>query len=1435
MVTTNWRAYPVNLPEDAFIGVLYANVVQTGDIVVYNASNWVFNTTGLQNGSHLPGLMGVEVDTLGSNTPPGTVLVAQSPYQFQGSTLYSDMTVYTASSGATVFAAGTMIFSWGLDNYNGGQVSPAAQQMTRNLLARFISDRPPVSNPGGPYTANVSQGLQFSGTASSDPDGTIITYQWDFGDGSTGTGATPTHTYSAIGTYTVTLIVTDNSGSRNSAQTTANISNPSSATLSSVAVSPTSVTGGGSAHGKVTLSGAAPTGGATVTLTSSNTAAAQVPASVTVAAGATTTTFSVTTSSVTSSTSVTLSGSYNGSVKTASLTVNSASVSGQIAFVQQKIATYSSASSVVATLAAAPHPGSALVLFSANNNVSVTAVTGGGVTWVQSSSGGTHSAIDIWYGLNSSGSGTAITVTYANATGSGGVNLSEFSGIATSNALDVAPATTSGISTNPTTPTAVTNNAFDLIVGAAAVTNVAPTTAGPTNSFTALSEAANLNKIVPAYRIVSAAGSYNTSWTESNDGWDTAIVALKAAGTTSTVSLSSVAVSPSSVTGGSSSTGTVTLSGAAPAGGATVTLTSSNTTAAQVPASVTVAAGATTATFSITTSSVANSTSVTLSGSYNGSVKTATLTVNPASTVSLSSVAVSPTTVTGGSSSSGTVTLSGAAPTGGATVTLTSSNTTAAQVPANVTVAAGATTATFSVTTSSVTSSTSVTLSGSYNGSVKTATLTVNPASTVSLSSVAVSPTTVTGGSSSSGTVTLSGAAPTGGATVTLTSSNTAAAQVPANVTVVAGATTATFSVTTSSVTSSTSVTLSGSYNGSVKTASLTVNSASVSGQIAFVQQKIATYSSASSVVATLAAAPHPGSALVLFSANNNVSVTAVTGGGVTWVQSSSGGTHSAIDIWYGLNSSGSGTAITVTYANATGSGGVNLSEFSGIATSNALDVAPATTSGISTNPTTPTAVTNNAFDLIVGAAAVTNVAPTTAGPTNSFTALSEAANLNKIVPAYRIVSAAGSYNTSWTESNDGWDTAIVALKAAGTTSTVSLSSVAVSPSSVTGGSSSTGTVTLSGAAPAGGATVTLTSSNTTAAQVPASVTVAAGATTATFSITTSSVANSTSVTLSGSYNGSVKTATLTVNPASTVSLSSVAVSPTTVTGGSSSSGTVTLSGAAPTGGATVTLTSSNTAAAQVPANVTVVAGATTATFSVTTSSVTSSTSVTLSGSYNGSVKTASLTVNSASVSGQIAFVQQKIATYSSASSVVATLAAAPHPGSALVLFSANNNVSVTAVTGGGVTWVQSSSGGTHSAIDIWYGLNSSGSGTAITVTYANATGSGGVNLSEFSGIATSNALDVAPATTSGISTSPTTPSAVTTNAHDLIVGAVADTDLAATTGGPTNSFTALTEAANANKIVPAYRIVSATGSYNTSWTEGNDGWDTAILALKSQ
>ncbi len=96
--------------------------------------------------------------------------------------------------------------------------------------------------------------------------------------------------------------------------------------------------------------------------------------------------------------------------------------------------------------------------------------------------------------------------------------------------------------------------------------------------------------------------------------------------------LSSVALSPTSVTGGSSSTGTITLSGPAPTYGATVNLSSNASAAtATVPSSVTVASGATSATFPVNTSAVTASTSVTISASYAGVTKTASLTVNPSS------------------------------------------------------------------------------------------------------------------------------------------------------------------------------------------------------------------------------------------------------------------------------------------------------------------------------------------------------------------------------------------------------------------------------------------------------------------------------------------------------------------------------------------------------------------------------------------------------------------------------------------------------------------------------------------------------------------------------------------------------------------------------------------------------------------------------------
>jgi hypothetical protein len=104
------------------------------------------------------------------------------------------------------------------------------------------------------------------------------------------------------------------------------------------------------------------------------------------------------------------------------------------------------------------------------------------------------------------------------------------------------------------------------------------------------------------------------------------------------------------------------------------------------------------------------------------------------------------------------------------------------------------------------------------------------------------------------------------------------------------------------------------------------------------------------------------------------------------------------------------------------------------------------------------------------------------------------------------------------------------------------LSGVSVNPSSVVGGNPSTGTVTLTAAAPSGGAAVSL-SDNSTATSVPASVTVAAGSTTANFTITTTSVIASTSSTISGTFGGVTRSAPMMVNPAASGQTATLTVS----------------------------------------------------------------------------------------------------------------------------------------------------------------------------------------------------------------------------------------------------------------------------------------------------
>lgn len=73
-------------------------------------------------------------------------------------------------------------------------------------------NQPPAANAGADVTTGVNQAVTLSGAGSSDADGTIASYVWNFGDGTSGSGVTVTKTYATAGTYTVTLTVTDNAG-----------------------------------------------------------------------------------------------------------------------------------------------------------------------------------------------------------------------------------------------------------------------------------------------------------------------------------------------------------------------------------------------------------------------------------------------------------------------------------------------------------------------------------------------------------------------------------------------------------------------------------------------------------------------------------------------------------------------------------------------------------------------------------------------------------------------------------------------------------------------------------------------------------------------------------------------------------------------------------------------------------------------------------------------------------------------------------------------------------------------------------------------------------------------------------------------------------------------------------------------------------------------
>ena len=123
-----------------------------------------------------------------------------------------------------------------------------AQSITLLVLPTGAPNQPPVAKAGATPTSGIAPlTVQFNSTGSSDPDGTIASYSWNFGDGSNGSGASPLHIYQNTGNYSAVLTVTDNGGA------TATASVAITATTDPNFINPTSGLTASGGKGKATL------------------------------------------------------------------------------------------------------------------------------------------------------------------------------------------------------------------------------------------------------------------------------------------------------------------------------------------------------------------------------------------------------------------------------------------------------------------------------------------------------------------------------------------------------------------------------------------------------------------------------------------------------------------------------------------------------------------------------------------------------------------------------------------------------------------------------------------------------------------------------------------------------------------------------------------------------------------------------------------------------------------------------------------------------------------------------------------------------------------------------------------------------------------------------------------------------------------------------
>ena len=468
---------------------------------------------------------------------------------------------------------------------------------------------------------------------------------------------------------------------------------------------------------------------------------------------------------------------------------------------------------------------------------------------------------------------------------------------------------------------------------------------------------------------------------------------------------------------------------------------------------------------------------------------------------------VNPTTVVGPGSAAATVYLVGLAD-ASTTVNL-SSNSSLAVISPTLTVPVGATSAATNVTTSGVATKSTATLTATYSGASDTATLTITPEIP---SSLKFSPSSFVGGLSTTGTVTM--AAPAGQDTVValaIVSGGSAISSLPSSVTVPSGSSTATFTVATNVVTTSTTPKISATANGTTVNGTFTVT-ANTPTSVSFSPSSVVAGASSTGTVTLSAPVP------------NDTTVTLT----VTAGSSAVGSIPASVKIPAGANSAtftlstvNVSAKTTVTVA-ATANGGVKTGN---------LTVTANSPSALSFSPSTITAGQSSTGTVTLSGTAQGNISVTLAVTAGGSAVISIPSSVTVLsgskTATFTIVTTDVSTKTTVTVSA----TANGASKSGNLTVTANTpTAVTFTPSSVTGGSSSTGKVTFGKPlATTMSVALAIVSGGNAIASMPASVSVPAGSTSATWTVVTQAVTATTTVQISATANGGSKTGTLTV------------------------------------------------------------------------------------------------------------------------------------------------------------------------------------------------------------------------------------------------------------------------------------------------------------------